>query len=120
MFNLILMMLRSLLTSIRGQAIMQVEIIALRHQLTVLQRKQKPKRLVLGRMDRCLWVWLSRLWPDWRSALMIVKPETVVGWHRKGFQWYWTWKIRHGRPGRPLVAKSTRDLIRTMSRDNPL
>ena len=56
---------------------------------------------------------------DWRSALIIVKPETVIGWHRKGFRWYWTWKVRHGKPGRPLVAKDTRDLIRTMSRENP-
>jgi len=86
---------------------MQAEIIALRHQLTVLQRTQKPKRLLLNRGDRCLWVWLSQLWSGWRSALLIVKPETVIGWHRQGFRWYWTWKIRHGRPGRPLVQKET-------------
>jgi putative transposase len=54
----------------------------------------------------------------WRSDLIIVKPETVIGWHRRGFQWYWTWKVRHGRPGRPKVSKETRDLIRTMSRKN--
>jgi putative transposase len=52
--------------------------------------------------------------------LIIVKPETVIDWHRQGFRWYWTWKVRHGRPGRPQVAKETRDLIRKMSRDNPL
>jgi len=99
---------------------MQAEIIALRHQLIVLQRTQKPKRLILGRSDRCLWVWLSHLWSRWRSALIIVKPETVIGWHRQGFQWYWTWKIRHGRSGRPLVSRETRDLVRTISRNNPL
>ena len=49
-----------------------------------------------------------------------MKPETVIGWHRQGFQWYWTWKVRHGRTGRPLVPKETRDSIRTISRDNPL
>ena len=119
MANVILMLLRSLLTDFRSQAVMQAEIIALRHQLIVLQRTQKTKRLILGRADRCLWVWLSRLWSRWRSALIIVKPETVIGWHRQGFQWYWTWKIRHGRSGRPRVSKETRDLIRTMSRDNP-
>jgi hypothetical protein len=64
-------------------------------------RTQKTKRLILSPADRCLWVWLSRLWSRWRSALIIVKPETVIGWHRQGFQWYWTWKIRHGRSGRP-------------------
>src|SRR6267142_6014207 len=120
MFDLILMFLNSLLVGFRGQATLRAEIIALRHQLTVLQRTQKPKRLILRRTDRCLWVWLSRLWSEWRSALIIVKAETVIGWHRQGFQWYWTWKIRHGRPRRPVVSKETRALIRTMSRDNPL
>src|ERR1700756_2544377 len=85
MLNLILMMLHSLLTGLRNQAAVQAEIIALRHQLIVLQRSQKPERLVLSRTDRCLWVWLSQLWSRWRSALIIVKPETVVGWHRQGF-----------------------------------
>jgi putative transposase len=117
MANLILMSLKSLLTGFRNRAAMQAEIIALRHQLIVLQRTQKTKRLILGRSDRCLWVWLSRLWSRWRSALIIVKHETVIGWHRQGFQWFWTRKIRHGRSGRPLVSKETRDLIRTISRD---
>ena len=98
---------------------MQAEIIALRHQLIVLQRTQKPKRVVLKPGDRCIWVWLSRVWSSWRSALIIVKPETVIGWHRQGFRWYWTWKTRHGKPGRPRVPKETRDLIRSISRENP-
>src|SRR5262249_43175083 len=120
MANVILMLLRSLLTDFLSQAVMQAEIIALRHQLIVLQRTQKTKRLILGRADRCLWVWLSRLWSRWRSALIIVKPQTVIDWHRQGFQWYWSWKIRHGRSGRPLVSRETRDLIRTIGRNNPL
>src|SRR5262245_57930064 len=99
---------------------MQAEILALRHQLTVLQRTQKPKRLMLNGIDRSLWVLLSRLWAGWRSAIIIVKPETVINWHRQGFRWYWTWKIRHGQPGRPTILEETRDLIRTMSRANPL
>jgi hypothetical protein len=99
---------------------MHTEILALRHQLTVLQRTHTLRHLMLTRGDRCLWVWLSRLWSDWRSALIIVKPETVVGWHRQGFRWYWTWKVRHGRSGRPQVLKDTRDLIRKMSRENAL
>jgi transposase InsO family protein len=114
------MMLDSLLNALRGRAAMQAEILSLRHQLTVLQRNQKPKRLVLYRGDRCLWVWLSRLWPGWRSVLFIVKPETVLAWHRQGFRSYWTWKIRHGRPGGPCVPKETRQLIRTISHENPL
>jgi len=51
---------------------------------------------------------------------VIVKPETVIGWHRKGFRLFWTWKVRHGRPGRPPVSKEIRQLIRQMSRANPL
>ena len=96
----------------------QLEIFALRHQVTVLQRKiPKPK---LKSADRRLWVWLSRSWCRWRSSLVIVKPDTVIDWHRRGFRWYWTWKVRHGKAGRPCVPKETRELIRTMSRDNVL
>jgi putative transposase len=51
---------------------------------------------------------------------VIAKPDTVVDWHRRGFRWYWTWKVRHGKAGRPSVPKATRELIRTMSRDNVL
>ena len=114
------MLFNSLFLSLRTRAAMQAEIIALRHQVSVLHRSRKPKRLVLKPCDRLLWVWLSRLWSDWRSVLIIVKPETVIGWHRQGFRWYWTWKVRHGKSGRPQVPEETRDLIRTMSRDNPL
>jgi putative transposase len=112
--------LNSLLSGLRGQAAMQAEIIALRHQLTVLQRNPRPKRIRLHNIDRCLWVWLTRRWANWRSALIMVKPETVIGWHRQGFRWYWTWKVRHGKAGRPQVPKQIRDLIRTMSRENPI
>jgi hypothetical protein len=52
--------------------------------------------------------------------LVIVKPQTVIGWHRKGFRLFWTWKVRHGQPGRPPVSKEIRQLIRKMSRENPL
>jgi hypothetical protein len=59
-------------------------------------------------------------WYCSRSALVIVKPETVIAWHRQGFRRHWTWRIRHGRTGRPGVSKETRDLIQTMSRMNVL
>ena len=72
--NLIVMMLSSLLAGLRTQAAMQAEILALRHQLIVLQRTQKKTRLILRPADRWLWVWLSRLWSGWRSALIMVKP----------------------------------------------
>ena len=93
------------------------ENLALRHQLIVLGRK--TKRPPLLPRDRVFWLWLSRSWSRWRDSLIIVKPETVVRWHRKGFKYYWAWKSRH-RGGRPVVNRETRELIRRMSRSNPL
>ena len=95
-----------------------MEVLALRHQLTVLQRSVKRPKLTAA--DRFLWVWLAEVCRDWRSTLIIVKPETVIGWHRKGFRLFWTWKVRRGQPGRPAVPKEIRKLIRRMSRENPL
>ena len=97
---------------------LHLEIIALRHQLGVLQRKV-PTRPRLKVTDRWLWVALSRLWSDWRSSLVIVKPGTVVAWHRKGFRLYWTWKSRQ-RIGRPKINTEVREIIQKMSRANPL
>ena len=103
----------------RSRAALQLENLALRHQIGVLQRSVR-KRPKLTPGDRLLWVWLSRIWRDWRSALAIVKPETVLAWHRAGFRLFWTWKVRHvGQPGRPTVPREIRDLIRKMSRENP-
>ena len=113
--------LYSLLLTVRGslrrRATLQAEILALRHQLLVLQRS-KRQRLRLTSGDRLFWVWLSDLWTGWRSALLIVKPETVVAWHRMGFRLYWRWKSRN-RNGRPSITPDVRDLIRRMSRANP-
>jgi putative transposase len=104
---------------LRSRAALQLENMALRHQLGVLQRSAKKRRLHLIASDRFLWGWLSHVWPDWRSVLVIVQPETVLAWHRKGFRLFWTRKVRRGKPGRPTVSKAIRDLIRTMSRENP-
>jgi putative transposase len=78
------------------------------------------KRPKLTARDRFFWACLSELWSDWRTALVIVKPETVIAWHRKGFRLFWTWKVRKGNPGRPAVTREVRDLIRRMSRENPI
>jgi len=75
------------------------------------------KRPKLTNTDRAFWVVMSRLWPDWRSALILVKPETVIGWHRKGFKLYWTWKSRN-RGGRPRIDAEIRTLVRRMAREN--
>jgi hypothetical protein len=69
-----------------------LENIALRHQLIVLQRSISRPRL--RRRDRILWVWLSRLWANRRASLVLVRPATVVEWHRQGFRLYWRWKSR--------------------------
>src|SRR5215472_16243140 len=107
------------LRSILGSRLdLQLEILALRHQIAVLQRSAK-KRPRLTATDRLLWVSLSRIWRRWHSTLVLVKPETVVAWHRKGFRLFWTWKVRHGRPGRPAITREIRDLIRRMCRENP-
>ena len=97
---------------------LQFENLALRQQIGVLQRSGR-KRLKLRSGDRLFWVYLSRIWRDWRSTLVIVQPETVVAWHRKGFRRFWTWRVRHGQPGRPVIAREVRDLIRRMCRENP-
>jgi hypothetical protein len=70
---------------LKTRAALQLENVALRHQIGVLQRSAK-KRPQLHPADRLLWVWLFRIWTDWRSSLVIVKPETVIGWHRKAFR----------------------------------
>jgi transposase InsO family protein len=103
----------------KGSAELRLENVALRHQVGVL-RRSAPKQLNLTPADRIFWVWLRRVWADWKSALMIVKPATVIGWHRKGFRLYWTWRVRRGKRGRPAVPQEIRDLIRMMSRNNPL
>jgi hypothetical protein len=78
------------------------------------------KRPKLTSADRLLWVWLSAVWKDWRSGVFRVSAATVIGWHRKGFRPFWTWRIRRGKLGRPSGPKEVRELIRRMSRDNPL
>jgi len=93
------------------------ENLALRQQLIVLHRKTKRPRLKTK--DRVFWLWLARSWGGWRESLIVVKPATVVRWHRQGFKYYWAWKSRH-KGGRPAVDPEVRNLIRRMSRANPL
>jgi hypothetical protein len=70
--------------------------------------------------DRLFWVLLSRIWTEWRAALAIFQPDTVIACHRKGFRLFWTWKVRRGKPGRPGVPREVRGLIRRISSQNPL
>ena len=111
-------LLHSLVSAFKTRRSLALENLALRQQLAVFQRSAKRPRL--SNVDRGFWVLLRRIWTDWDSVLLIVKPETVVLWHRAGFRRYWTWKSRPRRPGRPSVAPEVRELIRDMSRSNPL
>jgi putative transposase len=94
-----------------------LEAAALRQQLAVFKRKEpRPK---LRRLDRLFWIVLRRLWPGWIEALIIVKPETVVSWHRAGFRLFWRLRSKFRQPGRPQVSAEIRQLIRRMKVDNP-
>jgi len=102
----------------RSRAALQAEVLVLRHQLNVLRRKA-PKRLAFSSVDRMLFAGLHQLAPGVLDALKIVKPETVIRWHRAGFRAYWRWKSRP-RGGRPPISADICRLIREMSVANPL
>ena len=114
-------LLRVLLLFIRGfvrdRAELAMENLALRRQLATL--RQQSKRPRLRKRDRIFWAILSRNWSNWRSALLIVQPDTVVRWHQRGFKLFWRWKSRTGKVGRPKIEAEIRRLIRRMSRENP-
>jgi len=119
MLDVLISIFAALGCTLRTRTSLQLEILALRHQLIVLQRSNK-KRLRLRASDRILWVFLSRFWPKWRNCLLLVKPATVIAWHRRGFRLYWRWKSHRTRIGRPGLPKEIRELIRSMSASNVL
>src|SRR5262249_32752705 len=102
----------------RSRAALEAEVLVLRQQIIVL-RRGKPNRLALLIADRVVLGWVCHLFPKARNALAIVRPDTVVKWHRAGFRLFWRWKSRR-RPGRPAVPAEIRQLIREMSIANPL
>src|SRR5579864_6841746 len=102
----------------RSRVSRDAEILFLRQQLLVL-RRSAPARLRLRNTDRLIFVWLYRLSPSLLDAAVIFTPETLVRWHRGGFRLFWRWKSRR-RPGRPPVPTGIRNLVRQMSRENPL
>src|SRR5262249_2455258 len=102
----------------RSRAALEAEILVLRHQLNVLRRKS-PKRVTLGSIARLVLVALYRAAPVVVDALQIIRPGTLMRWHRAGFRAYWRWKSRP-RGGRPTTPSDIRRLIREMSVANPL
>ena len=116
MLHLLYALLGAARSSLRSQRELALENLALRQQLAVMKRTTKRPRLTQA--DRAFWMVLSRRWTGWQHALILVKPETVIGWHRKGFRFYWTWKSRN-RGGRPRIDAELRSLIRRMALENP-
>jgi hypothetical protein len=115
LFKLILGILASLFKS---RAKLEAEILILRQQINVL-RRQAPKRPHLNNTDRFLFDWLYRWFPSVLGAIAIIRPETIIRWHRAGFRAYWRWRSRN-HVGRPKVSAELRTLIGEMSRANPL
>src|SRR6266446_3908223 len=113
-----LLFVRMLCDCFKSRRRLEAEILALRHQLNVL-RQRAPRRLHLRWADRALFIWLYRRCPRLLDAITIVRPETVVRWHRRGFAAYWRWKSRSP-GGRPRIGEELRALIRRMSFENPL
>jgi len=100
----------------RCRAALQLEVLALRHQLAVYQRRSGRARIKVA--DRLLWAWLSRTWSGWRDVLLFVQPSTVIAWQRRRFRDHWA-LLSRSRTGRPAVARELRELIRKMSMANP-
>src|SRR5438093_3515814 len=118
MAGMLTLTLNGFLLVLRTRRSLVLETLALRQQLAVLLRSSPRPRLRTA--DRLFWVLLYRLWSGWADALALVKPETVIRWHRTGFTRYWTWKSRRNWQGRPAVSPDVRALIRRMSGVNPL
>ena len=97
---------------------LEAENLFLRHQLNIALRRA-PSRLRLHGSDRALLVWIASIWPNLLDLSQVMKPQTILRWHRSGFKTFWRWKSRH-RAGRPKIDRELRDLIRQMSKENPL
>src|SRR5215475_4055963 len=97
---------------------LEAENLFLRHQLNIALRRA-PLRLRLHGSDRALLVWITRVWPNLLDLSQLVKPQTILRWHRSGFKAFWRWKSRH-KAGRPKIDRELRNLIRQMSKENPL
>ncbi len=116
MLRLLLALIRALLSSFRSRRELLLENLALRQQLATFVRTRRP---LIGPADRAFWVVLRSVWSRWADVVVIVKPETVIAWHRAGFRFYWRWLSRKGRrSGRPPLAGEVRDLIRRMANEN--
>src|SRR6202023_3257514 len=118
MFAFLLKLLLIARSRLKSRASLEAENLVLRQQVIVLSR-QSRSRVRLRNIDRLIFVWLYRFFPAILNAITVVKPETVIRWHRRGFWGYWRWKSRR-RGGRPKIDREISDLVRRMSKENPL
>src|ERR1700730_5745641 len=118
MLTALMVLLRSIGLICGGHRAIVLENLALRQQLAVLTRTVKRPRL--RAKDRLFWILLAKAWRDWRSALIVVQPDTVVRWHRQWLRRHWTRLSQRQRPGRPTTSSAIRALVRTMTTANPL
>jgi len=116
MLGLVELLLGWFASLVKSRRRLRAENLVLRHQLNILRRRA-ARRVCLSDVDRLVFVWLYRLCPAVARAVTIVKPETIIGWHRRGYRAFWRWKSR-SKGGRPPVSGEVRDLIREMSRVN--
>jgi hypothetical protein len=116
MFDLFLSLLCALLSAFRTRAHLALENLALRQQLANLRRTSGRPRL--SKSDRAFWLVLARLWSRWADVLVVVKPDTVVRWHRAGFRLFWRWKSRSRGPAGSDVSAEVKALIRKMAEAN--
>jgi len=114
MLEVVRLVFGSLVACAGSRAALAAEILALRHQLGVLERS-RPARLRLTRWDRALWVFIIRHWSGWKDSLVLVKPETVIAWHRRAFCVFWR---QRSCGGRPTLRAEIRRLIRRMAHEN--
>ena len=115
MVRLLTASVAALLSEFRSRRELVLENLALRQQVATVLQKRRPR---IRPADRAFWVVLRRLWSRWSDAIAIVKPETVIRWHRAGFALYWKWLSKGKAPGRPALAREVGDLVRRMAREN--
>jgi hypothetical protein len=117
MLRLLVALLPTLRSAMRSRRDLVVENLALRQQLVILVGRRHPDIRPVGWV---FWIMLRRLWSGWAESLAIVRPDTVVRWHRAGFRICWNWLSRRGkRSGRPPHSSEVRALIRRMAMENP-
>jgi hypothetical protein len=109
-------MISFLLSFFKTKAQLQLEIVFLWKQLEILSRTDK--KFKIRKRDRLFFTFMKRIFANWKSSLIIIKPGTVIKWHRKGFKLYWEWKCRNN-GGRPKIPQEQINLIKRMSKENP-